>query len=37
MGPTALFGTIHWSYCIISTNFYIIYSTFSKKNLVSAK
>ena len=27
MGPTALFGTIHGSHCIIATN----YSTFSKK------
>ena len=23
MGPTAFFGTIHGSYCIISTNFYL--------------
>ena len=32
-GPTALFGTIHGSYCTISTN----YSTFSKKFSISAK
>ena len=30
MNPTTLFGTIHKSYCTISTNFYFIYSIFKK-------
>ena len=34
---TALFGTIHKSYCTISANFYFIYSTFNKKFLILAK
>ena len=37
MDLTALFGTIYEFYYIISTNFYLIYSIFSKKFLVSTK
>jgi len=31
MGPTALFDTIHWSYCTISVNFYIYLQYFQQK------
>ena len=37
MGPTALFDTIHEFNVLFQLTFTFIYSTFSKKILVSAK
>ena len=37
MGPTAFFGIIHGSHCVISTNFYLCLQYFQQKNFSFSK